>query len=75
MHCWHQKVRLAPARPGDRYGDIAVDTRRAHDVFLEWLAQSRPARSVSPNGLRRPHWLLRPFRPSLDAYRLPELQE
>jgi anaerobic selenocysteine-containing dehydrogenase len=75
MHCWHQKVRLAPARPGDRYGDIAVDTRRAHEVFLEWLEQARPARAVSPDGLRRPHWLLRPFRPHLEAYRLPEAGE
>jgi anaerobic selenocysteine-containing dehydrogenase len=72
MHCWHQKVRLAPARPDDRYGDIVVDTRRSHEVFLEWLALARPARQVSPDGLRRPHWLLRPFRPALEAYRLPD---
>jgi hypothetical protein len=32
---------------------------------------TRPAEQVSPNGLRRPHWLLRPFRPDLEAYRLP----
>ena len=39
MHCWHQAVRVVPARDGDRYG--------------------------------RPHWLIRPLRPSRDAYRLP----
>ena len=25
MHCWHQKVRVRPAEPGDQYGDIFVD--------------------------------------------------
>ncbi len=72
MHCWHQKVRLEPAGPNDRYGDIFVDTKRAHEVYREWLAMTRPASKVSPNGLRRPHWLLRPFRPAKEAYRLPE---
>jgi anaerobic selenocysteine-containing dehydrogenase len=71
MHCWHQKVRLERAGPNDRYGDIFVDTQRAHEIYKEWLAMARPAGQVSPNGLRRPHWLLRPFRPNLDAYKLP----
>ncbi|MGQ9613794.1 molybdopterin-dependent oxidoreductase [Chloroflexus sp.] len=72
MHCWHQKVRLEPAGSNDRYGDIYVDTKRAHEVYREWLAMTRPASKVSPNGMRRPHWLLRPFRPAREAYFLPE---
>lgn len=75
MHCWHQKVRLEPAGPGEQYGDIYVDTRRSSEVYREWLAMTRPAGQVSPNGLRRPHWMLRPFRPSLEAYRLPAAAE
>jgi anaerobic selenocysteine-containing dehydrogenase len=71
MHCWHQKVRLEKAGPNDRYGDISVDTKRSHEVFKEWLAMTRPANQSSPGGLRRPHWLLRPFRPNLEAYKLP----
>jgi anaerobic selenocysteine-containing dehydrogenase len=71
MHCWHQKIRLEPAGPNDRYGDIYVDTKRAHEVYREWLAMTRPASKVSPNGMRRPHWLLRPFRPAREAYFLP----
>jgi len=71
MHCWHQKVRLEPTGPNDRYGDIYVDTKRAHEVYREWLAMTRPASKVSPNGMRRPHWLLRPFRPAREAYFLP----
>jgi anaerobic selenocysteine-containing dehydrogenase len=71
MHCWHQKVKVERAQPGDRYGDISVDTNRAHAVYREWLAMTRPADQVSPDGTRRPHWLLRPFRPTQDAYRLP----
>jgi anaerobic selenocysteine-containing dehydrogenase len=66
-HCWHQKVRVSKARPADRYGDVLVDTHRAHDVYRRWLAMARP-----PQGeWRRPHWMLRPFRPALEAYRQP----
>ena len=70
MHCWHQKVKVERARSEDRYGDIAVDTDRAHAHYHEWLAMTRPADEVSPDGTRRPYWLLRPFRPTPEAYRL-----
>ncbi|HLX08362.1 MAG TPA: molybdopterin-dependent oxidoreductase, partial [Thermoanaerobaculia bacterium] len=71
MHCWHQAVKVTRARPGDRYGDVAADTEASHRVFQEWLARTRPAASHSPDGTRRPHWLIRPLRPSREAYRLP----
>lgn len=67
QHCWHQKVRLEKAGPEDRYGDIFVDTNRAMEVYRRWLDLSRPARGP----LRRPYWLLRPYRPAPEAYRLP----
>jgi anaerobic selenocysteine-containing dehydrogenase len=70
MHCWHQKVRVEPAGPEDRYGDVFVDTTRSHEVFRQWLALTRPADQVSPDGTRRPYWLLRAFRPHREAYRL-----
>jgi anaerobic selenocysteine-containing dehydrogenase len=64
-HCWHQKVRVTRAQPGDRYGDIHADTRKSHEVFERWLAMSRP-----PKGeWRRPHWMLRPFRPDVSVYK------
>jgi anaerobic selenocysteine-containing dehydrogenase len=67
MHCWHQKVRVRVARPGDRYADIHVDFSRAREVYRKWLALARP-----PTGeYRRPIWLFRPVKPVLDAYRLP----
>ena len=71
MHCWHQAVRVTRAQPGDRYGDVAADTEASHRIFQEWLAQTRPATTHSPDGTRRPHWLIRPLRPSREAYRLP----
>jgi anaerobic selenocysteine-containing dehydrogenase len=71
MHCWHQAVRVTRARPDDRYGDIAVDTGKAREVYREWLERTRPADRHSPDGSRRPYWLLRPLKPSRDAYRLP----
>ncbi len=71
MHCWHQKVTVARAEPADRYGDIFVGTNRSAEVYREWLARARPADQVSPDGNRRPYWLLRPFRPVREAYRLP----
>jgi hypothetical protein len=71
MHCWHQAVRVRRAEPGDVYGEIAVDTEKSHQIYRDWLAQTRPATTHSPDGTRRPHWLIRPLRPSRDAYRLP----
>jgi anaerobic selenocysteine-containing dehydrogenase len=66
MHCWHQRVRLEKAGPGDRYGDIFVDTAKSHEVYKEWLAMTRPA--PGPGGLRRPLWFDRPLRPVAEAY-------
>ncbi|HUK63573.1 MAG TPA: molybdopterin-dependent oxidoreductase [Dongiaceae bacterium] len=67
-HAWHQKVRVTRAEPGDHDGDVVVDTAKSHAVYKEWLAMARPA--PGPDGMRRPHWLLRPLRPTPDAYRM-----
>jgi hypothetical protein len=72
MHCWHQAVRVSPARPEDRYADVFVDPAKAREQYREWLAMTRPARQVSPDGTRRPFWLLRPLKPGRDVYRLPD---
>jgi anaerobic selenocysteine-containing dehydrogenase len=72
QHCWHQAVRVRKAAAGEQYGDIAVDTRRAAAAFREWLALTRGADDHSPDGTRRPYWLMRPLRPSKGAYRLPD---
>ena len=50
---------------------IAVDTGRARQVYRDWLALARPAAQVSPDGSRRPHWLMRPLKPSAAAFALP----
>ncbi len=68
QHCWHQKVRVERPGPGDRYGDVLVDTGKAFEVYREWLKLTRPA--PGPGGLRRPLWLPRPFRPDPTAYRI-----
>lgn len=66
-HCWHQRVTVLRALPGDRYGDIHVDTRKSREVYQHWLAMARP-----PTGeWRRPNWMLRPFRPEAGAFKLP----
>ncbi|MYD15129.1 MAG: formate dehydrogenase, partial [Gemmatimonadetes bacterium] len=70
-HCWHQAVRVSKAAPGDRYGDISVDTAKSRAVFREWLEFTRSATGHSPDGTRRPWWLLRPVRPERAAYDLP----
>ncbi len=71
MHCWHQAVRVRRAQPGDRPGDVAVDTARSRQVYREWMAMTRPARGFSPDGDRRPPWLMRPLRPSAASYTIP----
>jgi anaerobic selenocysteine-containing dehydrogenase len=71
MHCWHQAVRIQRALPSDAYGDVVVDTEKMHRYYRKWLEMTRPAARVSPDGTRRPYWLLRPLKPSHAAYRLP----
>jgi len=71
MHCWHQAVRVEPARPGDRPGDVSADVHLAHEAFKRWLALTKPAYEVSPDGTRRPRWLMRPLKPSKQASLLP----
>jgi anaerobic selenocysteine-containing dehydrogenase len=70
MHCWHQAVRVERASAEDRYGDVSVDVAKAHEVYRRWLEITRPAARVSPDGTRRPYWLLRPLKPARAAYRL-----
>jgi anaerobic selenocysteine-containing dehydrogenase len=70
MHCWHQVVRVRKADPADNYGDIHVDTAKSHEVYKKWLAQTRPASEHSPNGERRPYWMLRPLKPAREFYKL-----
>jgi len=72
QHCWHQAVRIRKADPGDAYGDIAVDTDLARDMYRRWLEKARPADTHSPEGTRRPFWLLRPLKPAKEHFRLPE---
>jgi hypothetical protein len=71
MHCWHQAVRICPAKEGDRAGDVSVDTGKSQAAYEKWLAMTRSAERYSPDGTRRPYWMLRPVRPERDAYRLP----
>ncbi len=71
-HCWHQKaLSVTKAAPGDRHGDVQVDTKKSMQVYYEWLALARPAAKYSPDGLRRPYWLKRPLKPAKEAYKLP----
>jgi anaerobic selenocysteine-containing dehydrogenase len=70
MHCWHQAVSVRKAAPEDRYGDIHVDAQKSRDVYARWLGLTRPASTHSPDGTRRPYWLLRPLKPSREVYRL-----
>jgi anaerobic selenocysteine-containing dehydrogenase len=68
MHCWLQKVVVSAALPGDRYGDVEVDTGKAREVFHEWLALTRPG--PNPEGWRRPEFLMRPVKPRRRAFRV-----
>ena len=70
-HCWHQAVRVVRAQPGDRYGEISVDTSKSRKVFEAWLEKTRSPVEHSPDGTRRPHWLIRPVKSTKEAYKLP----
>lgn len=66
MHCWHQKVKVRPAEPGDCYGDVVVDPERSMDVYRQWMKRTKPA--PGPGGLRRPRWFARAVKPAPDTY-------
>ena len=66
MHCWHQKVRIEKARPGDQYGDVEVDVNKSREVYQRWLALARPG--PGPGGLRRPEFMMRHVTPKRKAY-------
>jgi hypothetical protein len=68
MHCWHQKVTVEAAHAEDVYGDVYVDTNKACKVYQDWLAMTRPQAQRS-DGLRRPLWMIRPYRPAASAFR------
>jgi anaerobic selenocysteine-containing dehydrogenase len=70
MHCWHQAVRVRAADEGDQPGDIFVDTNKSREVYKKWLAMTRPADKYSPDGTRRPYWMLRPLKPAREFYKL-----
>ncbi len=72
MHCWHQAVRVRRAEPGDRHADIHVDTAKSRLAYQQWLTRTRSAEQVSPDGTRRPYWLLRPLKPGREVYALPK---
>ncbi len=72
-HCWLQKaVNVRKAQPGEKFGDVWVDTEKSMQVYREWVAMTRSAVDYSPDGLRRPFWLKRPLKPVKEAYKLPE---
>ncbi|MBK8619033.1 MAG: molybdopterin-dependent oxidoreductase [Anaerolineales bacterium] len=71
VHCWLQKVlSIRKAEPGEQAGDLFVDTNKSMEKYREWLALTRPADKVSPDGNRRPLWLPRPLKPVKEAYKL-----
>ncbi len=70
QHCWHQAVRVRKAQPGDAYGDVAVDAEKSWQMYEEWMAKTRPAATNSPDGTRRPFWLLRPLKPPKKYFQL-----
>jgi anaerobic selenocysteine-containing dehydrogenase len=73
QHCWLQKaIDVRKAEPGDKLGDVRVDTRKSMAVYREWLALTRSAVDHSPDGTRRPMWLKRPLKPVAAAYALPK---
>ncbi|MGE0545740.1 MAG: molybdopterin-dependent oxidoreductase [Kofleriaceae bacterium] len=75
MHCWHQAVRVRRADPGDRHADIVVDTDKSRAAYRAWMERTRSATKYSPNGSRRPYWLLRPLKPAREVYALPRTEQ
>ena len=72
-HCWLQKaIDVRKAEPGERHGDVYVDTRKSMEIYRQWHALARSAVDHSPDGTRRPWWFKRPLKPVREAYALPD---
>jgi hypothetical protein len=67
MHCWHQAVSVEKAHFGDEFGEVHVDLDKSKAVFERWLKMTKAAQEVSPDGTRRPRWLMRPLKPTKRA--------
>ncbi|KIM11552.1 MAG: twin-arginine translocation pathway signal protein [Sulfuricurvum sp. PC08-66] len=60
MHCWHQKVLLEPAQPGDKIGDIHVNYENNFKTYQAWRDQL--TRGLDENStIRRPRHIKRPW--------------
>ncbi|MBT8494831.1 MAG: formate dehydrogenase, partial [Deltaproteobacteria bacterium] len=71
-HCWLQRApSVRKAKPGEKHGEVFVDTKRSMEVYRKWHAMTRSAVDYSPDGTRRPTWLKRPLKPVAEAYKLP----
>jgi anaerobic selenocysteine-containing dehydrogenase len=70
MHCWHQKVILEPAQPGDKIGDIYVNYENNFKIYQGW--RDDLTRGLDENSVkRRPEHIKRPWVPlSSKAYRV-----
>jgi anaerobic selenocysteine-containing dehydrogenase len=60
MHCWHHKVILEPAQPGDKIGDIFVNYDNNLKVYQAW--RDTLTRGLDSNStIRRPRHIKRPW--------------
>ena len=51
---------------------VSVDGAKSRAVYAEWLAKARSADKHSPDGTRRPFWLMRPLKPPKEVFRIPD---
>ena len=70
MHCWHQKVILEAAQPGDKIGDIQVNYENNFKTYQAW--RDKLTRGLDSNSVfRRPPHIKRPWVPLNEkAYRV-----
>ena len=65
-------MRVRRAEPGDRHGDVIGRHREARAAaYRRWLGAHAAGARSSPDGTRRPYWLLRPLKPAREVYALP----
>ena len=70
MHCWHQKVLLEKAQPGDKIGDIQVNIENNLNTYRAWR-DNLTRGLTSESKLRRPAHIKRPWVPlSEKAYKV-----
>ena len=70
----YKKIRLSKPGPGEKYGDVEVDTEKSFAYYKEWNQWAKE-KEVHPRNERRPLWMKRPLAPKKEHWYIASEEE